>query len=582
MMAQNLTRRVPKRSRSRAVRKSLAQNQLAGLNSKALPVSRTSFDLETIPRPAWVLAGLTCACLLPFLGKAFHVDDTLFLWAAKHIVQHPGDPYGFSVLWYARAMPMSEVMKNPPGTSYYLALVGAWAGWSETVLHFAFMVPAIATILAVYRLGREMSRLPVLAAVAALTTPGFLVSATSVMCDVSMLALWLWAILCWRKGIDDEEAPWLAASGILIGLCALTKYFGASLIPLLLAYSLWKKRRAGWWMLFFLIPVAMLVAYQKWSAGLYGEGLLSGLNPYVEYVKEETGGSSIGNLLVTLCFVGGCTLPALLLIPQLWSRKWVICSGALGTFAAIAMVQGWVDLDVPFPDHYRVLLGFQLGLFLLGGISALLLAVSDFWQNRDADSFLLVAWVVGTFIFTAFLNWTINGRSILPMVPAIAILIARRLEKQTESISFKRITLPLFGCLLITLWVTAGDTALANSARTSAMRVQAQGIQLSKRVNYAGHWGFQYYMDLYGAKALEYSAPNETPLDLIVLPRNNSNQLAIEDGRPFDTLVFPMHWGVTTLRPDLGAGFYSSRFGSMPYAFAPLPNEYYDLYRFDQ
>ena len=37
------------------------------------------------------------AVLAPFLNKAFHIDDPLFLWMAQQIAHHPGDPYGFAV-----------------------------------------------------------------------------------------------------------------------------------------------------------------------------------------------------------------------------------------------------------------------------------------------------------------------------------------------------------------------------------------------------------------------------------------------------------------------------------------------------
>ncbi|HEX9286350.1 MAG TPA: hypothetical protein VF999_03675, partial [Thermoanaerobaculia bacterium] len=51
-------------------------------------------------REALLLAVLTALFLLPFVGKAFHVDDTLFLKAARQIREHPFDFYGFSVNWY--------------------------------------------------------------------------------------------------------------------------------------------------------------------------------------------------------------------------------------------------------------------------------------------------------------------------------------------------------------------------------------------------------------------------------------------------------------------------------------------------
>ena len=89
------------------------------------------------------LAFLTVACLLPFSGRAFHVDDTLFVLAARQISQHPLDPYGFSLIWNTSLERMADITKNPPLACYYLAAVGRIAGWSERALHLAFLAACV-------------------------------------------------------------------------------------------------------------------------------------------------------------------------------------------------------------------------------------------------------------------------------------------------------------------------------------------------------------------------------------------------------------------------------------------------------
>jgi len=42
---------------------------------------------------------ITAAALAPFLNKAFHIDDPLFIWMAQQIAKHPFDHYGFYVNW---------------------------------------------------------------------------------------------------------------------------------------------------------------------------------------------------------------------------------------------------------------------------------------------------------------------------------------------------------------------------------------------------------------------------------------------------------------------------------------------------
>ena len=66
---------------------------------------------------------------------------------------------------------------------------------------------------------------------------------------------------------------------------------------------------------------------------------------------------------------------------------------------------------------------------MAGGLSVLAMALVDWWKRRTPESLLLALWVLGTFVFAAFLNWTINARSVLPLIPASGILIARRLDE---------------------------------------------------------------------------------------------------------------------------------------------------------
>ena len=128
-------------------------------------------------------------CYVPFVDKAFNVDDTLFIKVAQQIQSDPADFYGFSYNWFGMEMHMSKITKNPPATSYYIAMVASLFGFSESTLHLAFLIPAVAVALGAYYLGRRFCSRPALAATIAVLTPGFLVSSLTVMCDTLMLAL---------------------------------------------------------------------------------------------------------------------------------------------------------------------------------------------------------------------------------------------------------------------------------------------------------------------------------------------------------------------------------------------------------
>src|SRR5207244_10206167 len=105
-------------------------------------------------RSQLILVGLTLATLLPFLHKAFHIDDPLFLWMADQIRKSPFDPYGFSVNWGMSPKPFWQEMPNPPLCSYWIALVESVLGSSELALHLAFLAWPVLAIIAAYAIAR--------------------------------------------------------------------------------------------------------------------------------------------------------------------------------------------------------------------------------------------------------------------------------------------------------------------------------------------------------------------------------------------------------------------------------------------
>jgi hypothetical protein len=551
----------------------------------AVKSSKTLFVPEkTKPAHLFILVLLTLLCLGLFAGKAFHIDDPLFLWTARQIQSHPADFYGFSVNWAGGAQPMSEVTKNPPLASYYIALIASISGWSELALHLAFLLPALAAILGTYFLARRFCNHPLLAAAIALTTPVFLVSSTSVMCDTMMLALWIWAVLLWMRGLESENVSLLIFASLLIAACALTKYYGMSLIPLLLIYSLIQTRRIGRWALCLLIPVIILGGYQGLTHLLYGRGLLLDAASFASGARSHLGATVLSKGLVGLVFTGGCIAPVLFYAPLLWRGKTCVIGVILFFLLALIVSAGDRLGEYPLRDgeEIRWALVFQIGLWASAGIGVLALAISDLQRGRNAQSLLLFLWVAGTFIFASFVNWTINGRSILPMAPALGILLARRIEQRFGSREAEplRIRWPLIPAVLLALFVSWADYRLAGTARSVAAEIHEKYGSDPGRLWFQGHWGFQYYMEARGARAFDRQASRPTPGDFMVVPKNNTGTMEMKQDKVQkleNIRRFPGGW-LTTMHFLAGAGYYADIWGPLPFALGPAPPEEYDIY----
>jgi hypothetical protein len=538
-----------------------------------------------------LLTGITLLCLLPFSGRAFHVDDPLFVWSGQQIAKHPLDPYGFQVVWDNFSEPMSEITKNPPLACYYLAAIGSIAGWSERALHLGFLLPALALVLGTYKLSMRFTRSPLIATTAALLTPGVLVSATSLMCDVMMLAFWVWAAVLWMEGMDDGKRSYLIASSLILSFAALTKYFGICLLPLLLAYSVARKRRLGLWALYFLVPLIGLAAYQVWTTVLYGHAMFSDAFNFA-HVEQAVNGkpSFLTEAFVGTSFVGACTLSALFFCPFLLSWKKLSIALVVSAFCALMLARGWVGLghyDVVVRECFRsgwIVPGIQLTVAIFIGIVVFFLAAAEFREWRNSDSLFLGLWLIGTFMFAGFVNWSVNGRSVIPLIPAAGIPLARRLDKLHSDPSWgdqRKVALALALSGVISLWVTKADSDWANSARQASQVIQQQIGQETHAVWFTGHWGFQYYVQLWGARPMDFLRSDTSAGDVLIVPESNavsyvlpSPQFVASSGLLRINLQQPL----STMRWREGAGFYSSFYGFLPFAFGrPATEQYYVL-----
>lgn len=535
--------------------------------------------------PYWTLTIITLVLLGPFVAKPFNIDDPLFILAAHQIQHHPTNPYGFTVEWDWRAAPMYKATDNPPLTCYYLAVAAAVVGWSEVALHSVMLLPAVAVILGTYRLARRLCRSPMLATLMVLFTPVFLVSSLTVMCDISMLAFWLWAVIFWIEGTQHNKPGWLWLGALLIVLSELSKYFGVCLVPLLGAYSIASKRSWKQWLPCLLVPPLVLVAYHFGTLALYGHSSFGRALDCAIFTKEQSGWYFLSPVLIALAFTGGCMAMATFFSPFLWGKRTLLIqAGAVVVLLIVVLLKGdiWKISGLVLAER-KLSVAVQMGLWAMGGWSLVALAISEMRRHWSPESILLGLWILGTFIFLALLNWTVNARTALPMAPAAGLLIARRLNdrKLVDFDSWSAgIKISLGAGLLVSLAVLQGDYLLAVATRNNAEQVCEEYKSRLNDLWFQGHWGFQYYMNAAGAKALDFKSSPVKTEDIMAVPSNNTNILppSPKSAVMMEILKMTGPWMVTTCKPEMGAGFYASSFGPLPFVFGAVPPETVSIY----
>ena len=556
------------------------------MDAESQPVNLKKSWISAHPR---VLIGvILIVCLGPFLNKAIHTDDALFVWTGQWIQKHPTDFFGFKVNEWFSAIPMWKANWNPPLMSYFLAGVASLFGWNEIVLHLAGLAVAFAAATGIYSLAKMWCDRPLLAAIIAMFTPAFLVSSSTLMCDVLILTFWIWALVLWERALASRQSRWrFVGAGVFAGLAVLTKYSALTLLPLLPILGILRTRKLGWWWLGLAVPLIMVAGYEWITAKMYGTSLLSATIIHTTHRREFPAAWEARGI-IGLAFAGGCLLPLLFFAPFLWRPKTLLAGGVvifglwLGIFyrgSNLGLIPPWGNPELMNHSGFAL----QVMLLTVGGLHLLFLTGVETWHKRDINSVMLALWIISGLFSAIVLNFAVNARSFLLIVPAAAILLVRRLgATRGNPVAGGWLLWPLIPSAAIALGITAADYQLANSARTAATLIVAKYKSSSRQLWFQGHWGFQYYMEKLGGQPIDVERSLLQPGDIVVVSEISAyNTLpAGSVGWIEDLKISPFSWmNLMDTSKSGAAGFYGAYAGPVPFAIGILPLQYYDLVR---
>jgi hypothetical protein len=288
----------------------------------------------------------------------------------------------------------------------------------------------------------------------------------------------------------------------------------------------------------------------------------------------QTHHTSLLKPFTTLTFIGGCFAPTLLCAPYLWERRLLLLIGCSGiSLFAVAIGGGLLAKNYQWiTGSTRLGVEIQILIWSTGGLSVLALAFLELCYKRDANSWLLTLWVFGCFVYAAFFYFMVNGRAILPMIPAVTILMARRLEQNLTAVPLG-LRVSIVASAALSLLAARADFQLAKAAHKTADLVCANYNPASGRLWFQGHWGFQYYMQAKGARPVDFEHPEVAAGDFLAMPELNSNEVPMNPQKASLDRVFSVRdfsW-FATLNEKVGAGFYSSYWGPLPFAIGRVP-----------
>ncbi|HUA64884.1 MAG TPA: glycosyltransferase family 39 protein [Alphaproteobacteria bacterium] len=568
---------------------------------------RDRSERSWISRHPFLLIGLIIIVSLgPFANKAIQTDDALFVWTGQWIQHHPLDFLGGKTNWWLSTVPMWMANWNPPLLSYFFAVVASIFGWTEIPLHVVTMGFAFAAAAGIYSLAKMWCGRPLLATIIAIFTPAFLVSSNTLMCDVPMLAFWVWSVVVFEAACAAASLNWLPAelwavadehlrptmarsnwlfvlAGLLAGLAILTKYSAMMLLPLLAAMGVLRLRKPGWWLIALIVPVIFIACYELLTAKLYGHGLIFASERYARAFQYAFPGGHTAKMMIALSFAGGSFLPVLFLAPWLWHwRTWVIggtaiLGGLIGAFALYnpGVVEPWYSAGWD-RGGFRL----EVALLVTAGVQLILIAAVDLWHRRDPGSIALFLWMIGVFFFAGVLNWGINARSFLPACPVAAILTVRRLEISNGMFKLPlSLVAPISFAVFVGLSLVFADFQTANAMRSFARHIATKYRPDGHQLWIEGHAGFQYYLQVLGGKSVDIERSTLMPGDVVAVCWNTGNNVPMAPGTVGTVDAFqsdPASWMNLSGQNEYGvAGFYGADVGPVPFVIGKWKQSFF-------
>ncbi len=462
------------------------------------------------------IALFAIAINIPFVNQAFHMDDGIFLIAAKNVSHNPLFPQDLPVLFEGVSVADLGSTEHPPLTVYFMALCGAIGGFSELGLHLGFLVFPVILGIATHSLAHRFTSHPTMVAIAVLCLPVVYVMSHTLMSDLPLVALWTAAAALFVHGVDSGRLKWIAAGAVVGALAAFISYAGLSLVPLLGLYALLHRSRSGLFLA--LLPLAVFGSWLVVSFFHYGRFTPSFLLSHYLLVEKVLSPTLISRKLIyALVFLGGITIFPLALIAL--SKKWRILTGLLvGT-----LIVNLLPLVADYSFAHKFLF---VALFTAGSVAVWEIvqrAATAVYSLRESsrgslDDLFLGVWFLGVTVFCVLFYLTGAARYLLPATPALVLLMMRRAE---EAVIPKMQPLAIATATftgLTALGLAVADYQFAEIYRSFARNLAIAHQVSTKKAWFSGEWGFRTYLERAGARQLGRRDPRPQLGDFLIVP----------------------------------------------------------------
>jgi 4-amino-4-deoxy-L-arabinose transferase-like glycosyltransferase len=519
---------------------------------------------------AWPALLLATVCLLPFLNKAFVIDDPHFLTMAQQIIEHPTHPMDFTICWNIGPGCTKAYLLTPGNAllGYVLVptvLTGAheWSAHLTQLLLVWIAVVAMASL--TLRFGWDKQHAIVGSLLLVAVAP-FLAMASTAMPDILATAVALVAME--RLAAWKTEQRWSHGAGaaVALGLAGFARSHLALMLPLAAFYlfdnaPLWEwpgqvRRRFWLWM-----PVVAGSALLAAIIAITREHNLA-LNPPVAF-------SGLWNILPNVIgyliyFVFPFPLALCWVANRLKRRK---------LFPVIVLIVA-AGFTIFIHPRFFWVVAF-VGLCMMADL------LYETLKRHEHTGIFLMLWILIPLPIAYYGH--LPAKYLLPCMPAVIFLCFRLME----GLSVKVFRVAAIAMIVISagysVLILRTDAEYANFGRDALYELIRPPVAAGEKVWFEGQWSSYWYAPLAGATLTFPNGPQPKPGDFLVVGDHG------EDGGKAALLRFPNRTLVNKVTHTYrfgrtmgdGIGLYSNRIGYWMWGIGPGPDDEYELWRID-
>ncbi|MGA2714057.1 MAG: hypothetical protein ABSG41_13195 [Bryobacteraceae bacterium] len=515
---------------------------------------------------------LVLCCLVPFLNKAFTIDDPCFLLEARQILKTPLQPMSFPICWTASETCVKNTGSFGIGSAQALmgyALVPViLAGSAEWVAHAIQMILACIAVIEMVRLALWFGCSRILACAAGLllaAIPPFLPTASTAMPDMLGLTLGLAGmerLFAWKSEHRRSQA---LIAGLMLGLAPWARPHWAMLLPLV---SIWLFDEFGF--------SSMVNQFRRhtylWAPVLLAVCVLLTVNlitrprgPFLDAghpLTEDAHPSR--NLFAYLLYLAVPIPIAAVWLISHWRKIPfllfpAIAFAALTVSAAGGLASHWAEIavlcTVPVVVH----------LFYV------------YWGRNDRTGLLLGLWLLIPLPAVFYAHFPI--KYMMAVLPAAVLILLRTVSGLSRARMLAICGAIVFICAAYSCMILKADQDFAEYGRRAAAELIAPHVAAGEKVWYGGEWGFYWYAQRAGAEVSQPAGPGPRSGQLLAVGIAESGDLT-RDRFPNRVLVDRRQYNSPHGRTMLfGAGLHTNMTGNALWVWNPEATNEYELWK---